>query len=293
MNFPNEDPWPPPTPPSPPPPPHPPGHSHGERGFFSDSSAAAQQDPHLSFAHGGKADFRGKDGRFFNFLSVPGLAVNIKTEDCTFSPNGGRLTVDGSFITEAHIVALVGGAKRKWANVSFWASELNQQNWGWRLVNGTCGGHAFKLGSGGWRRCEELVISVDHASAAFVLGNWSVSVQGNFVFGLVRGPAHRLDVVLSSEGDAAARALPHGVIGQSFSSPLPRNGKVDDYPPSGHLTTSAQAEGAIEGSADLYEVASAHATEFRFSRFEGKLLSSPSPALMMEGTKASSTERGA
>ena len=63
-------------------------------------------DPHLHFAHGGTADFRGRSGTYYNFFSAPGLAVNVKTEDATFRlhnlhDKGGTLVVDGSFITEA------------------------------------------------------------------------------------------------------------------------------------------------------------------------------------------------
>ena len=92
--------------------------------------------------------------------------------------HNGKLTVDGSFITEAHLVARVGGAKRKWANLSFWASELNRESWGWRVVNGSCGGHAFNLGKGGSRQCEELRMAVDMASATFSLRNWTLLVRG-------------------------------------------------------------------------------------------------------------------
>ena len=38
----------------------------------------------------------------------------------------------------------------------------------------------------------------------------------------------------------------------------------------GHIVTSAMAEGAIEGSASMYEVPTAHSTRFAFSRFDGK-----------------------
>ena len=51
----------------------------------------------------------------------------------------------------------------------------------------------------------------------------------------------------------------------SLSTPL-----VDEYPTEGHVTTSAMAEGAIEGRASMYEVASAHATAFVFSRFDSE-----------------------
>ena len=66
----------------------------------------APQDPHLSLPRGGRADFRGRDGQYYCFLSAPRLAINIKTEDATFRlynlhDKGGTLVVEGSFITEA------------------------------------------------------------------------------------------------------------------------------------------------------------------------------------------------
>ena len=47
----------------------------------------------------------------------------------------------------------------------------------------------------------------------------------------------------------AARVAPHGLLGQEFDG-LHIDGKRDDYVPDaeGIFTTSAQAEGAIEGS---------------------------------------------
>ena len=103
----------------------------------SPSQNGAYQDPHLFFANGGRADFRGRNGVFYNFFSAPDLSVNVKVEDARFLL-GNKVTVDGSFITEVHIVARVGGAKRKFANVSFWASELNDQNWCACVSTSTC-----------------------------------------------------------------------------------------------------------------------------------------------------------
>ena len=162
-------------------------------------------DPHLHFAHGGTADFRGRSGTYYNFFSAPGLAVNVKTEDATFTLHGGELTVDGSFITEAHVVARVGGAKRKELLASFWASELNDDNWGWRIVNGTCAGHVFQLGKGGFRKCEELAIDVDMASAAFAVRNWTITVRGNHVYDRIAGPKHRIDLSFSARATDAPR----------------------------------------------------------------------------------------
>lgn len=47
----------------------------------SSPPASVDKDPHLHFAHGGRADFRGKHGQMYAFFSAPGLAVNVKTED--------------------------------------------------------------------------------------------------------------------------------------------------------------------------------------------------------------------
>ena len=43
--------------------------------------------------------------------------------------------------------------------------------------------------------------------------------------------------------------------------------QVDWYPEEGSFTTSAMAEGAIEGDAAMYEVPSPFSTAFTFSRF--------------------------
>ena len=97
--------------------------------------SSVDRDPHLHFAHGGRADFRGEHGRTYSFLSAPGLAVNIKTEDAVFRMNGGRLVVHGSFITEAHVVARAAGSKFAFVNASFWARELREDNWGWQVTD--------------------------------------------------------------------------------------------------------------------------------------------------------------
>ena len=87
----------------------------------------------------------------------------------------------------------------------------------------------------------------------------------------ISGPKHRIDVAIAAGDSAAGRSLPHGLVGQSFSTPGQRNGKRDGYLRSaGTVTTSAQAEGAIEGSAAMYELPSPYATGFAFSRFDAE-----------------------
>ena len=169
------------------------------------------QDPHLSFPFGGTADFRGRDGQHYCFLSAPRLAINIKTEDATFQlhnlhDKGGMLDVDGSFITEVHFVARVGGRKNKPCLASFWAGEVNEFNTGFNMVNGTCGGGPFFVGTGASKRCEEMLIAVRFSSAEFTIGDWVALVRANWVYGHISGPAHRLDVSLRARPGGAPPA---------------------------------------------------------------------------------------
>ena len=267
----------PPSPPRPPgkpptPPPSPPPSNNPSSTSVTavaGARAGARQDPHLAFAHGGHADFRGRSGAYYAFFSAPRLALNVKMENASFRLNGGRLAVHGTFVTEAHMVAVVGGAKGKLATVSFWAEALNDFNTGYGFVNGTCGYFgSFNVQVAHTRRCEEMSIKVRYSSAVFQVRAWAATVRGGYVYDRISGPRHRLDVSISAPGNAPERTFPHGLLGQSFASSVPRNGKQDSYPAAGRFATSAQAEGAIEGTAAMYEVESRYATRFAFSRFD-------------------------
>jgi len=175
------------------------------------------RDPHLNFAYGGAADFRGRHKALYNFLSAPGLSVNVKTEGTVFKMHKGELTVNGTFITEAHITARFSTNRN--VTASFWASELDRNNFGWQVVTGHCVGRPFKFGFHGSKRCYELDMAMDYNRAKFQIGNWTVTVSGmpscDTPVGrcLLAGPAHRLDVGFSARGDAPTRDRPHGIIG--------------------------------------------------------------------------------
>ena len=59
-------------------------------------TAKVFRDPIVNFAYGGRADFRGRHNALYNFLSAPGIALNVKTEDSTFKLHDGKLVVEGS-----------------------------------------------------------------------------------------------------------------------------------------------------------------------------------------------------
>ena len=90
-----------------------------------------------------------------------------------------------------------------------------------------------------------------HTTATFDADGWIVRVTGAAVFDRIAGPRHRqsalrskgaqgrctmsppslptpcrLDIGFTGREGAAARGLPHGIIGQSFASSEPRYGKV-------------------------------------------------------------------
>ena len=98
---------------------------------------------------------------------------------------------------------------------------------------------------------------------------WKLVVHGDHVHDRVTGPLHRLDLELSYYPHTKAPLIAHGLIGQSFADSSPRVGRLDVYPEAGTFTTSAQAEGAIEGTGDMYEVPSPFETDGAFSRFAG------------------------
>ena len=68
------------------------------------------------------------------------FAHPFQIEDASFRLHDQKLLVDGSFVTEAHVVAVFGSGKsRTFVNASFWASELNEDNWGWCAPSESCG----------------------------------------------------------------------------------------------------------------------------------------------------------
>ena len=111
------------------------------------------------------------------------------------------------------------------------------------------------------RRCrvDPLTVEVDYATVRARCANWTIVTNVRTVPNRVFGAPRRIDFRVEGSDDA------HGVVGQNLRRP--RDGKTDAYPSSGHFTTSAQAEGAIDGEYREYIVDAPFDWSFRYTRF--------------------------
>ena len=234
--------------------------------------ARACQDPHIMFAHGGRADFRGRHNTLYNFLSSQNVSVNVKIENATFKLS--NLTVHGSFITETHIV--MRSREGRFFNISYWTDKLNGNGWSWYTITGSCAkpGNrvSFILGTHAKRICDNLRASIVLSSATIDADEWSIKIENRPIYNRIRGPRFRLDLSFTSkvlENDFAV--YPHGIVGQSFDGDdKPRVGRLDVYPPrniQGEFTTYAMAEGAIDGVPEEYVMRQKYDTFFKYARF--------------------------
>merc|ERR1712226_344611 len=82
---------------------------------------------------------------------------------------------------------------------------------------------------------------------------------------------------------------PHGVLGQAYDQDkLAVNGKLDTEVKSGATTTTAQAEGAIEGTWEDYIMEDKFSTKFKYARY-GLTKAAPRDVSKLTGTKTAAT----
>jgi len=232
-------------------------------------------DPHLFFAHGGRADFKGEDGKIYNVLSARNVSFNALFEHADF--NNPHRVVHGSFMKAAYFVvrtALTG----RLLHIDYTASASPSL----RARVRERGLPDVWLSHGGDRAqftVENVVISMEekkiadkwHGIALTInTGRWQLSVWSKPFPNAKANPGKALlnmkvEALYDADHDIVA---PHGLIGQSYDGDDKAvDGALDDYRGK-EVTTKAMAEGAIEGHHSDYELAAPFATEFRFSRFD-------------------------
>jgi len=296
----------------------------------------AQQDPHLNFAHGGSADFRGRDGGIYNMLTASNISVNVRINAADFmlkngegtvnAPPGGTL-VHGTHMKEVYVLAM--GPTGKTTRVIITSDyaqpgETSKVHDGHRanarvIENGQETHYvgtwaAIHLGEG------VSVFTREHTTIVST-PLWNVSVGVSPIYGGVtylkgpwdtspKEPLSKISLGFMLKAPEGSLAVaPHGVLGQSYDADnITIDGAKDQYN-GAEFTTSAQAEGAIEGIYSDYEVASAFDTKFKFSRFglqrarprdvsalvggtKGPRVASASAAALSDDTVVQRTTRG-
>ena len=189
------------------------------------SFAKMQGDPHIRFAHGGIADFRGVNNTLYNLLSAPSYSFSGRIMDTDFMlPR--PLLVHGSFFTQ--VVWLL--------NTGVSASSAQYRITADASVTGFVVRHqsndsiiAKKLGV--WQEWTQKGIRVyQKQSTVYVRANgWEVNATRKPIYNYINGPSMwRYDIAIrpldgstgfeTHYGKASLTCAPHGIIGQSWDN---------------------------------------------------------------------------
>jgi len=235
-------------------------------------TAYSNGDPHMHLATGKRADFRGVDGKVYSALSAPNISLGLQTTKSEFKQNFGKQTVHGTHFTKAFF-ALRSNTTGKMINVSItgditpWFSPITYVF--------TPGAKPIKVSATKQTTFAFEGINITAVSGSRVVvraADWEVDLTRRGLYKPLpeSKTRHYLDVVMRPL--SAAATFSHGIIGQSFSGEArsnPKDGKLDDYT-AAEVTTTAQAEGAIDGVYTDYMLSAPFQTAFKYSRFDKK-----------------------
>jgi len=252
-------------------------------------------DPHLTFAHGGRADFKGDSHAWYNMLSARNTTFNMLfIHDDFHNPyklvHGSamkgaawvvRTNVTGRIVTIEYNASASAPTRAmvrvSGSDVGVWVSHSGKP---FTVENVRVEMREKKLAgigkNGAWHGVA-LIVST---------GQWRMSVWNKPFPNAAANPGKALlnmhiEALYDADHDVVA---PHGLIGQSYDGDGEGvSGALDDYQ-ADEVTTKAMAEGAIEGKAENYKMAGKFAVEFRFARFD-KLAAKPRDVSALSGSK--------
>jgi len=260
-------------------------------------TTTASRDPHLQFAHGGRADMKGEHNTWYNMLSAKNHSVNIRFEHADF--NNPYKLVHGSKMSRIGMVlrtALTGQLLRIEFNASANAAQralVHLPTGVDRVVDHSSGVVVIENVRMVMR--EKKMGGIGHGVALTVsTGKWEVQAWSKRFPNPLANPGKALlNVAIAAQYDADHDVVaPHGLIGQSYDGDgVAIDGAVDDYTGK-EITTKAMAEGAIEGEAAEYKMAGPFATDFKYSRFDAVAASHRDVTLLTGTKKAASRNEG-
>lgn len=255
----------------------------------------ANLDPHLTFAHGGRADFKGEDNTWYAMLSARNVTLNMLFVRDDFR-NRYRL-VHGSAMKSAAWVIRTNRTGTI-VTIEYNASATTGTRAMVRTATEPPRTDVLRHGSKPWRlenvrielrerKLEGSAKRTSHGIALVVLveDRWVLSVWSQPYPNAVANPGKALlntqvEALYDADADIVA---PHGLVGQSYDGDdAPLNGKLDDYS-GAEVTTTAQAEGAIEGVAADYRMRHKFATRFKYSRFDATIAKHRNVGAILDG----------
>ena len=250
-------------------------------------------DPHLNLFGGGRADFRGRNNTFFALASLPGYSFSARTTDTDFLLPRPML-VHGSFFTSAAWVA-------RGASAAEYEVFTRADHVGFRGLNHSDGA-LLHQSKGVWKEWwhDGVRVYMKQATLYVRANGFEVNVTRKPIYNPVDTfSPWRYDIRMrplpgefeAEHGRVSKTCFPHGLVAQGWDgSNTAVDGRTDSYVYNAShpvVTTSAQAEGAIEGEARDYQLADATATDFKFSRFQKSddCLCAPRNGTRLTGTK--------
>jgi len=246
-------------------------------------------DPHFTGADKDKFDFKGLPTKVYNLFSAARVTLNALFEHKDYHEAGpNHRLVKGSFMIEGYVA--VRTAVGRMISIEYDAARAVLVKIG---VNGT-EPTAYKAPFS--MTLDDVSVSLEKRAATIKTSEWTIGLSSKMKPGMVGATTCAdgkcfLEVKMSPLVDVATlKVAPHGLIGQTYDGDgVGVIGKTDDYKTRDNtVTTSAMGEGAIEGVAADYEMASKFATAFKFARF-GLEEAKPRDASKLSGEKVVAT----
>lgn len=234
-------------------------------------------------------DFRGSHRSCYAFLSSPGYQFSPYFQEVDYwfeTVTGLKQLVHGTFMTKAVWRIRTSAGKELSLSTDAMLRGRVDVN---VLDPSSTSVQSVSVTQWQRRTFDDVQVETRMLTATVTTEAWQVNVTSKPIYRLVppffnstHNHGHwetdqkRLDLTVHG---AYPQADAHGIIGQSYCDANVRNGKLDEYainsapteadsdgmlPP---MTTSAQAEGAIEGVHTDYRLRTCMSTDFKFSQY--------------------------
>jgi hypothetical protein len=230
------------------------------------AASNAAGDAHLFGPHGDRTDFKGRNNTYYNVLSTSNMSANVLFVHDTYAWR--NKIVFGSWMKALAISAKTSQDKLVRAAYHCERPSIMEVHFeGEAEPNGEVAkGAAFDFEGIKVSLSDKFVFAVSN-------GEWEIEGKNSFLpYQAANAHKKRLDINLKTLSNVDLNPVaPHGLIGQAYDRDDKMVvGALDDYTTHGKIVeTSANAEGAIEGSADDYKIdpLNSFSTKFKYSRF--------------------------